>query len=112
LHVPSFPEVRPFTAAPLAWNTYTSLDAPLLDGGAWMVIPAAALAGIFLGALWLAARERKLLALLGYAILVSSIVTAAGSNNFTASFLLGAIIIVIGAVLAAQLIKRTPRQSA
>jgi hypothetical protein len=109
LHVPSFPEVRPFTAAPLAWNTYTSLDAPLLDGGVWMVIPAAVLAGIFLGALWLAARERKLLALLGYAILVSSIVTAAGSNNFTASYLLGAIIIVIGAVLGAQLINRTPR---
>lgn len=76
-----------------------------------MVIPATTLAGIFFGALWLAARQRALLGLLGYAVLMPSIVTAGGSNNFTASYLLGAVLISIGAVLAARLINPLPRRS-
>lgn len=98
------PSVRPFTARPLKWNTYTSLDGPLLDGGAWLVVPAAVLAGILLGAIWSAARRRMMLAVLCYAALTPAIVTAAGSNNFTAPLLLGAILITVCALQAAHAI--------
>jgi hypothetical protein len=101
------PEVRPFTAAPLKWNTYTSLDAPLLDGGPWLVVPAAILAGIVLGATWAAARRRRLLALVCYAALTPAIVTAHGSNKFTAPLLVGSMLIALGALLIAQMINRT-----
>jgi hypothetical protein len=106
--VSAIPEVRPFTAAPLKWNTYTALDAPLLDGGAWAVVPAAALIGMLLGAVWLAARERRVCAILCYAILVTPVLTSPGSNDFTAPFLLGAILFTVGAVLATRLVKRHP----
>jgi hypothetical protein len=107
----SIPEVRPFTAAPLKWNTYTALDAPLLDGGPWGVIPAAALVGVALGALWIAACERHVLGMLCYAILVTPVLTSPGSNNFTAPFLLGAVLFVAGAVLVTRLAKR-PQEGA
>jgi ABC-type glycerol-3-phosphate transport system permease component len=106
VNVNAFPEVRPFTAPPLAWNTYTSLDAPLLDGGVWLVIPAAALAGIVLGAMWEGARQRRVLAIVVYAALAPAIVTATGSNDFTAPLLLGAIVIALGAVLTAKIINQ------
>jgi hypothetical protein len=105
--VEPIPEVRPFTAAPLKWNTYTSLDAPLLDGGLWLVVPAAILAGIASGAAWAAARRRRLPALVCYAALTPAIVTAHGSNNFTAPLLVGSILIALGALLIAQMIHRT-----
>lgn len=107
LDVEPFPEVRPFTAAPLKWNTYTALDAPLLDGGPWLVIPAAILAGIVSGIIWAAARQRRLLALVCYAALTPAIVTAHGSNNFTAPLLLGSVVVALGALLIAQMINRT-----
>lgn len=100
-------EVRPFTAVPLKWNTYTSLDAPLLDGGPWLVVPAAILAGIASGATWAAARRRRLLALICYAALTPAIVTAHGSNNFTAPLVVGSMLIALGALLTAQMINRT-----
>lgn len=105
--VDTLPELRPFTAAPLKWNTYTSLDAPLLDGGPWLVIPAAILAGIVSGAAWGAARKRRLLALVCYAALTPAIVTAHGSNDFTAPLLVGSIAIALGALLVAQMTDRT-----
>jgi hypothetical protein len=105
--VEAVPEVRPFTAAPLKWNTYTSLDAPLLDGGPWLVIPAAIFAGIVSGAAWMAARRRRLLALICYAALAPAIVTAHGSNNFTAPLLVGSILIAMGALSIAKMINRT-----
>jgi oligosaccharide repeat unit polymerase len=102
LDTPSIPEVRPFTAAPLQWNTYTSLDAPLLDGGPWLIFPVVAFAGFLLGAAWRAARTKTTLGILCYAILVPCVLTAAGSNNFTAPFLVGAALIVFATVLLAR----------
>jgi hypothetical protein len=106
LEVEPLRAVRPFTAAPLKWNTYTSLDAPLLDGGPWLVVPAAILAGILSGLTWAAARRRRLFGLVCYAALTPAIVTAAGSNNFTAPLLLGAMVVALGALLIAQMINR------
>jgi hypothetical protein len=107
LEVETFPAVRPFTAAPLKWNAYTSLDAPLLDGGPWLVIPAAILAGIVLGGIWAAARRRRLLALVCYAALTPAIVTTPESNSFTRPLLPGALAIALGALLIAKMINRT-----
>jgi oligosaccharide repeat unit polymerase len=100
------PAVRPFTSRPLRWNTYTALDAPLLDGGPWLVLPATLVAGLALGALWGAARRRRLLGILFYAALTPAIVTSAGSNNFTAPMLLGAILTIICTLWLASALER------
>ena len=47
-----YPRIRPFTRAPLRWNTYTALDAPLLDGGPWLVPIEIGGFGVLMGALW------------------------------------------------------------
>ena len=47
-----YPRIRPFTKAPLRWNTYTALDAPLLDGGPWLVPIEMGVFGVLMGALW------------------------------------------------------------
>lgn len=99
-----FPQVRPFTAPPVKWNTYTSLDAPLLDGGTGLVVPAAAFVGAIMGALWLAARRRRWLAIVLYATLAPAIATAFGSNGFTAPLQLGVALITVGSVLVARVV--------
>jgi hypothetical protein len=110
LNIQTVPEIRSFTAAPLKWNTYTALDSPLLDGGKWLVVPAAILAGLLLGGTWQAARRRSLLAILCYAMLTPAIVTSSGSENFTAPLLLGAILIALAAMTAAQIVNNTLRR--
>jgi hypothetical protein len=87
--------VRPFTAEPLRWNTYTALDVPLLDGGLAFAIPIVGLIGLLLGALWSLARRRSLLAASAYAILSPAALTSSGSFSFTAPHFLGAIFIAL-----------------
>jgi oligosaccharide repeat unit polymerase len=106
LRIKPFPQVRPFTEQPLRWNTYTSLDAPLLDGGIWLVIPAFAFVGMALGAIWAAARRRGWLAIVCYAGFAPAIVTASGSNGFTAPLILGAIAVTVSCMLGARIINQ------
>jgi hypothetical protein len=87
--------VRPFTREPLSWNTYTALDIPLLDGGRALAVPIIASIGLSLGALWELARRRWFSALCMYALLGAATGTAAGSFNFTAPHILGAITIAL-----------------
>jgi oligosaccharide repeat unit polymerase len=91
--VPHIPRIRAFTAPPFPWNTYTSLDAPLIDGGKLLVIPIVALIGSLLGLLWSSAARRNPLAVIFYALEAVALVTAAGSFNFTAPQLIGAFLI-------------------
>jgi len=92
LRVPVVRRVRPFTAPPLKWNTYTALDAPLIDGGKGLVMPIVAVIGLAVGLLWRAARRRTILGAIGYSIEAVALVTASGSSNFTAPHLIGALV--------------------
>jgi hypothetical protein len=103
MDVAPFPRIRPFTKPPLTWNTYTALDAPLLDGGPYFVPFAMALFGLILGALWTLATSRGAGAWRPlYAILSVAVVTSTGSNNFAAPYLLGAAALTVILLAAAS----------
>lgn len=103
--------IRPFTAEPVAWNTYTALDAPILDGGLTLAVPIVAAVGFLMGALWAFARARLFPGLVAYGILAPAAVTASGQFNFTAPHLLGAIIIAFGVVGIVCFVNRGSRAS-
>ena len=86
--------IRPFTREPLPWNTYTALDLPLLDGGFIFAIPIVGLVGLLVGALWTRARDGSVLAISWYALLVPALLAAFTQFNFTAPYVVGAIVIV------------------
>jgi oligosaccharide repeat unit polymerase len=101
--VTHIPRIRAFTAPPLPWNTYTSLDAPLIDGGKALLIPIFALIGSLLGLLWSSAARGNPLAVIFYGLETVALVTAAGSFNFTAPQLIGAFLIAALALGLAHL---------
>ena len=90
-HVPYIPTIRPFTAAPLPWNTFTALDLPLIDFGKLFLIPIFALVGCACGAVWRRARRYGALAIITYALLSVALLTSSGSFNFLAPQLVGAL---------------------
>lgn len=92
------PLVRPFTAPPVAWNTYTALDLPILDIGPWLAWIVILLLGVLSGAAWERARSRQLIPVALYALLSVAILHSATQNDFLAPHLLGAFVIM-GVVL-------------
>jgi oligosaccharide repeat unit polymerase len=98
--------IRPFTPPPLPWNTYTVLDAPLLDVGVIGAIPLMAIVGILIGALWGAARARRRHALIAYPIAAAAVIAANSQFAFTAPHLLGAIIIASGLLVLSGQVRR------
>jgi oligosaccharide repeat unit polymerase len=100
------PRIRPFTQPPLPWNTYTGLDAPLLDVGVVGVIPVLAIVGALMGALWGAARARRRHALIGYPIAAAAVIAATSQFAFTAPHLVGAILISSGLLVLSGQIRR------
>jgi hypothetical protein len=88
--------IRPFTAPPLVWNTYTALDLPLLDGGKALAVPIVALLGFLCGVLWEWSRRRALLGVLVYSIEAAAVVGSPAVFLFTAPHVVGALL--IGAV--------------
>jgi oligosaccharide repeat unit polymerase len=87
--------IRPFTREPLPWNTYTALDLPLLDGGLAFSIPMIALVGLFVGVLWARARAGSVFAISWYALVVPALLAAFTQFNFTAPYVLGALVMVV-----------------
>jgi uncharacterized protein (DUF697 family) len=110
--VPSIPTVRPFTASPLPWNTFTALDVPLIDGGTVLLVPIVALIGLIMGWIWGRARRASLAATVIYAVEAVGVVTAAGSFNFLATFLLGSIVIAVVALRCAGALEKLSWSSA
>jgi hypothetical protein len=84
------PPVRPFTAVPLRWNTFTALDLPLLDGGLVLVLPLILVLGVGIGFCWAGAMQRRMLAITVYALMVAGLITSSGSFNFLAPQYVGA----------------------
>jgi hypothetical protein len=96
---PSIPRIRPFTAPPLIWNTYTALDVPMLDGGKAFTVPIVGMLGILCGFIWGIALRRSLMGILAYAILGASMVSAPAIFTFTAPHLVGAFLIAAFALV-------------
>jgi len=100
------PLVRPFTQAPLPWNTYTALDLPLVDGGPLFAILYFALLGCLAGALWRVARKGSTVAVAAYAIYASALLYSATQNNFFAPHIVGACVIAALLLAGARLVRR------
>lgn len=96
VNVQPVPRIRPFTAPPLAWNTYTALDLPLIDGGKALALPIVALLGLLCGMLWAWSRRRGLIGVVVYSVAAAAIVGSPAVFLFTAPHIVGAML--IGAV--------------
>lgn len=103
LETDSEPVIRGYTAPPLRWNTYTSLDLPLIDGG-WLFAPLILLlTGIAVGAAWSSARDGSTFGVLLYSIAAFAIVYGPIQYSFLASHLVGAAVFALGLLVVAEL---------
>lgn len=84
--------VRLFTARPLRWNTYTSIDSPALDFGWVPTAPFFFLIGIAGGALWNRAERGGPGSIAIYALLAPALITGFNVFNFTAPHVVGSMI--------------------
>jgi oligosaccharide repeat unit polymerase len=100
--------IRPFTAPPVRWNTYTSVEAPLEDFGLAFVWLPFAVAGVVAGVAFLAATRRTPAGIAVYAITVPAIVTAIGNFNFSGAHLVGAALIALVALRFAPVVRGAP----
>jgi hypothetical protein len=106
------PRIRPFTARPLPWNTYTAFDVPLLEGGLLLAVPIIAIVGFLVGWLWRRTRSGsgRYLAPVGYALSAPALLYSAQAFNFTAPHLIGAFFLVALALLASAVTDRWARR--
>lgn len=102
LNVNPEPAIRASTKPPLAWNTYTSLDFFLIDGGLVLITPLAFLFGAFMGALWAGALRGRPSLIVLYAIFGSTLLYSAYQNSFFAPHVVGAAIISMSALGAGR----------
>ncbi len=93
VRVVPIPRIRPFTAPPLIWNTYTGLDVPLMDWGKALTVPVVGLLGALCGMLWVWTRRRLTVGLLTYSIAAAAIVGSWTTFTFTAPHIVGAALI-------------------
>ncbi len=98
------PRLRPFTARPLTWNTYTGLDFPLIDLGTGLFWIITLLTGVGVGALWHAAQSRSATGIVVYALVATAILYSSVQYNFLAPHIVGAAVIVSAALLAGRYI--------
>lgn len=96
------PHVRPFTSTPLEWNTYTGLDAPLMDGGVALAVPILALLGLMAGLVWRWAVAGSPIGVFVYAITGAATVFATGQNRFFDYHFVGAIVLSVAAWMIAR----------
>ena len=87
------PSIRVFTAAPLEWNTYTALDAPVLDAGPVIAVLIVAALGLLAGVVWAGARDGSPIMAVLYAVVGTATVSSVIQNNFFAFHYMGAILL-------------------
>ena len=100
LPLEAVPRIRGFTAPPLRWNTYTALDAPVLDAGAGLAVLLVAFLGALTGLAWRLARKGAPIFVVAFGILGTAAVSSVIQNNFLAYHYLGAILLFALAWLA------------
>jgi len=100
------PLIRPFTKAPLPWNTYTALDLPLIDGGPVFALAFFTLIGWLAGVLWQHAREGMALSVVLYAIYSSALLYSVIQNNFFAPHVVGACLLAALLLWTGRLVRR------
>ncbi|MBJ7470581.1 MAG: oligosaccharide repeat unit polymerase [Solirubrobacteraceae bacterium] len=98
----AMPNIRPFTAPPMTWNTYTAMDRPLLDAGAAGVIGLLFLTGTTAGVLFGLANRGGLFATAAYAIAASAVLYAPVQNNFLAPHIVGGVLLSGLAIIVAR----------
>jgi hypothetical protein len=96
------PAIRPFTASPLPWNTYTALDAPVLDGGWLLAAPICALLGAFVGFAWAVSATGRTWGVILYAVQGTATLFASIQANFFISHYLAAILLALFALRLAR----------
>jgi len=96
--------IRPFTAEPIPWNTYTALDDVIRDVGVRGVPIIFGLLGLLCGWLFAVTREGRPWAIAIYAVLSTAIITSVGANTFAAAHILGAITIMLVSLPAAMVL--------
>ena len=94
--------IRPFTADPIPWNTYTALDDAIRDVGINGAPIVFALLGALCGWLWAWARGGRAWAMAVYAVISTAILGSAGSNSFAAAHVVGAIAVLLVSLAAAM----------
>ncbi len=87
--------LRPFTARPIRWNTYTGLDSPVMDGGLALSVPITVLLGLLVGAAWARARQGALVWLIIYSMAGTAAITSTGQNRFFSYPYIGAACIAV-----------------
>ena len=102
LDVPTVERVRPFTGEPLIWNTFTALDAPLVDWGPFLAPIVLLLVGVGMGVSWARAR-RSVAAALIYAGLAPALALGFNSFAFTAPHLVAGCLIAVTLLAGARL---------
>jgi hypothetical protein len=105
LHATPVGRIRPFTAPPLVWNTYSGLDVPLIDWGKYLAVPFVGLLGIASGILWELFRRRACVGLIGYSLESAAIAGSWTTYTFTAPHIIGGIGIALAMIWVVQ---RTP----
>ena len=95
------PAIRPFTARPLPWNTYTAIDLPLIDGGPAFAALFFVAVGWLAGTVWHAARQGFAAATVLYALYSSALAYASTQNNFLATHVVGASLLALLLIAAA-----------
>ena len=94
--------IRPFTAAPIPWNTYTALDDAIRDVGIDKAPIVFAVLGLLCGWLWARATRGRVWGIAVYAIVGTAILGSAGSSSFGSAHILGAVAIVLVSLPAAM----------
>jgi oligosaccharide repeat unit polymerase len=87
------PAIRVFTAPPLEWNTYTALDAPLLDAGPVLGMLIVGLLGALTGFVWRRACRGDPVFVAAYGGLGTAALSSVIQNNFFAPHYIGAILL-------------------
>jgi oligosaccharide repeat unit polymerase len=98
------PPIRPFTANPIPWNTYTALDDVIRDVGVTGVPIIFGMLGLVCGWLFAVARGGRPWAIAGYAVLSTAIITSPGANTFAAAHIIGAITIMLVSLRVAMVV--------
>lgn len=106
------PAIRPFTSRPLPWNTYTAIDLPLIDGGPAFAALFFVVVGWLVGTVWLAAQRGFASATALYALYSCVLAYAAIQNNFFAPHIVGASLLALLLIGAAELREHRRRRAA